>query len=134
MMGEGRYHVATSQGPQIPGIGCPKLALPLMLGVMLKCDHDTPRPSPEHDDTLVVEDVMDFKEVPSTRSKGKVRKWLVKWKGHQEWTWETRDQFVHHVCDPRRNYNAKHVIRVPLCLSSLLATIRSLTFTTCHLR
>ena len=40
---------------------------------------------------------MDFKEVPSTRGNGKFQKWLVKWEGHQEWTWETRKQF----CAPR---------------------------------
>ena len=114
IMGGGRYRVATAQGPQILGIGRLKLALPLLSGVKLKCDHHTLRSSPEHDDSWVVEDVVDFKEVPSTRGNGEVQKWLVKWKGHQEWTWETRDQFLHHVCDPWRAYNAKHGIQVPL--------------------
>ena len=86
IMGGGRYRVATAQRPQILGIGRLKLALPLLSGVKLKCDHHTLRPSPEHDDSWVVEDVVDFKEVPSTRGNGKVQKWLVKWKGHQEWT------------------------------------------------
>ena len=44
------------------------------------------RPSPEHDDTWVVEDVVNSKEVPSFRGNGKVQKWLVKSKGHEEWT------------------------------------------------
>ena len=114
IMGGGRYRVATAQGPQILGIGRLKLALPLLSRVKLNCDHHTLRPSPEHDDSWVVEDVVDFKEVPSTLGNGKVQKWLVKWKGHQEWTWETRDQFLHHVCDPWRAYNAKHGIQVPL--------------------
>ena len=82
--------------------------------VKLKCGHHTLRPSPEHNDFWVVEDVVHFKEVPSTRGKGKVQKWPVKWRGHQEWTWETRDQFVHHMCDPWRASNAEHGIRVPL--------------------
>ena len=108
IMGGGRYRVATAQGPQILGMGRLKLALPLLSAVKLKCDHHTLRPSPKHDATWVVEDVVDFKEVPSTRGNGEVQKWLVKWKGHQEWTWKTRDQFLHHVCDPWRAYNAKH--------------------------
>ena len=114
IMGGGRYRVATAQGPQILGIGRLKLALPLLSGVKLKCGHHTLRPSPEHDETGLVEDVVDFKEVPSTRGNSKVHEWLVNWRGHQEWTWETRDQFVHHVCDPRGAYNAKHDIRLPM--------------------
>ena len=114
IMGGGRYCVATSQGPQIMQIGHLKLAPPLLLGVKLKCDHHTLCASLEHYDTWVVEDMVDFKEVPSTWCKGKVQKWLVKWKGHQTWTWETRDQFLHHVCDPWRACNAEHGIRVPL--------------------
>ena len=82
-MGAGRYCVATAQGPQILGIGRPKLALPLLSGVKLKCGHHALRPSPKHDDTWLVEDVVGFKEVPSTRGNGKVQKCLVKWKGHQ---------------------------------------------------
>ena len=70
--------MATAQGTQILGIGRLKLALPLLLGVKLKCDHHTLRPSAEHDDSWVVEDVVDFEEVPSTRGNGKVEKWLVK--------------------------------------------------------
>ena len=100
IMGRGQYGVATFQGPQILNIGRLKLALPLLSSVKLKCDHHALRPSPEHDHRWVVEDVVDFKEVPSTRGKGKVHKWLVKWKGHREWTWETRDQFLHQLCDP----------------------------------
>ena len=107
--------MATAQGPQILGIGRLKLALPLLSGVKLKCDHHTLRPYPEHDDTGSVEGVVDFKEVPSNRGNGKVQKWLVKCRGHQEWTWETRDSFVHHVCDPWWAYNAKHGDSVPLC-------------------
>ena len=114
IMGGGRYRVATAQGPQILGIGRLKLALPLLLGAKRKCDHHTLRPSPEHDDSWVVEDVVDFKEMPSTRGNGKVQKWLVKWKGHQQWTWETRDRFVHQLCEFWRAYNAKHGIQVPL--------------------
>ena len=114
IMGGSRYRVATAQGPQILGLGCLKLALPLLSGVKLKCGHHMLRPSPKHHDTWLVEDVVDSKEVPSTRGTGKIQKWLVKWKGHQEWTWETRDQFVHQVCDPWRAYNAKHGIRVAL--------------------
>ena len=113
IMGGGRYRVATAQGPGILGIGRLKLSLPLLSGVKLKCSHQTHRPSPEQDDSWVVEDVVDFKEVPSTRGIGEVQKWLVKWKGHQEWTWETSDQFLHYVCDPWRAYNAKHGIQVP---------------------
>ena len=76
-MGGGGYRVATAQGPQILGIGRLKLALPLLSGVQLKCDHHTLRPSPDHDDSLMLEDVVDLKKVPSTRGNGKVQKWLV---------------------------------------------------------
>ena len=48
IMGWGRYRVATSQRPQILGIGLPKLALPLLSGVKLKCHHHTLCPSPKH--------------------------------------------------------------------------------------
>ena len=65
--------VGTSQGPQTSGIGRLKPALPLLLGVKLKCDHHTLRPASKHDDTWVMEDVVDFKEVPSTQGKGKVQ-------------------------------------------------------------
>ena len=47
IMGGGRHRVATAQGPQILGIGGLKLALPLLSGVKLKCDHHTLRPSPK---------------------------------------------------------------------------------------
>ena len=90
-MGGRPYRGATSQGPQIFGIGGLKLALPLLSGVKVKCDHHTLRSSPGHDDMWMVEDVVDFKEVSSTRGKGKVRNWLVNLGGHREWTWETRD-------------------------------------------
>ena len=48
------------------------------MGVKLKCDHHTLCPFSEHDDSWVVEDVVDFREVPSTRGNGKVQKWLIK--------------------------------------------------------
>ena len=66
--------MATSQGPQILGIGRVKLALALFSGIKLKCDYHTLRPYPKHDDTWVVEDEVDFKEVPSTWGAGKVQK------------------------------------------------------------
>ena len=73
-MGRGRYRVATSQKPQILGTCRLKLSLPLLLGVMLKCNQHTLLPSPQDDDTWVVEHVVDFKEVPSTQGNGKVQK------------------------------------------------------------
>ena len=45
------------------------MALPLLSGVKLKCDHHTLCPSPENDDTWVVEDVVHFEEVPSTKGR-----------------------------------------------------------------
>ena len=57
IMGWVRYRVATAQGPQILGIGRLKLALPLLSAVKLKCDHHMLRPSPDHDNSWVVEDV-----------------------------------------------------------------------------
>ena len=54
IIGGGRYRVATSQGPQILGIGRLKLSLPLLSDDKLKCDHHTLRLFSEHDDTWVV--------------------------------------------------------------------------------
>ena len=70
--------MATSQGSQIVVIGRLKVDLSLLLGVKLKYDHHSLHPYREHNDTWVVGDAVDFKEVPSTPGKGKVRKWLVK--------------------------------------------------------
>ena len=61
------------QGTQtIFRIGHIKLALRLLLGVELKCDHQTLRSALEHDDTLLVADVVDFKDMPSSRLQGKI--------------------------------------------------------------
>ena len=146
IVGGGRFCVATAQGPQILGVGRLKLALPLLSGVKLKCDHHTLRPPHKHDDSWVVEDVVNLKEVPSIRGNGKVQKWLVKWKGHQEWTWDTRDQFVHHVCDPVAGLQCQAWHSVPVMTSrhsppplgplhSLRVTYvdyMAVTFTACH--
>ena len=130
----GRYRVATSREPQRVVIGRLKLALPLLAGVKLKWDHHTLRPSPEHDDTWVLDDVVDFKEVPSTRGKARSRTGLSGGKDTKSEHGRPGTNLCTMYVTSGVPIMPNMVFRFQCHLVSLLATIGSLTFTTCHIR
>ena len=72
------------------------------------------------DDTYTVEAVKGCIWQGSGRNRK--RKWKVKWRGHEEETWETQDKFVGHVNDVWVKYNRDHGINISV--NDLIRTIQ----------